>query len=343
MKENLPVILEYMELYRRELKGDSILNFYRLFGLEESISFSDLQDFIKNKRIKILFHPDLEGYLPEDLQEDFRHLSHEVISIIDDDFSNKQKKESYDQKLKECRKEKQSREAKRNFESSNFQTEQFDGSKNDQNFLEQKVILEECLRDNIDKHGFSFTMQALKEFCWEDYNMGFTRDKGVRSRMQELGEDVVVKIICMNSRKGEQENLDYDEILFDYFSDLIFRDEKLRSKLMCYVSGCTTTIAKYNQVFGRKDQCTYAISQFISKGVFSGFTNDNGIRDRLKANIDSKDGVFLTQTYLYSFREFFPEYRYDSLEIMSVSDLARSMESLLRHQMGYEELRHKEK
>ena len=64
MQERLKQINHYINNYESN-KNSTLLNYYSIFELTESNDINLIMESIKNKKLKILFHPDLLAYIKE--------------------------------------------------------------------------------------------------------------------------------------------------------------------------------------------------------------------------------------------------------------------------------------
>ncbi|MBQ8681674.1 MAG: hypothetical protein IJ509_02045 [Bacilli bacterium] len=92
-------ILHYIENYRECYKSKD-LDYYQIFELSKEMVSSDIAKAIKDNRFTVLFHPDLEKYIPKDYQTDFKILT-ELVRDMENTLCNSVNKERYDKKLTE--------------------------------------------------------------------------------------------------------------------------------------------------------------------------------------------------------------------------------------------------
>lgn len=298
MQERLKQINHYINNYESN-KDSTVLNYYSIFELSESSDINLLMENIKNKKLKILFHPDLLAYIPEQNKQSFKVLS-DAVTDMENIFSNSKSKLMYDENLKKA-----------------------NSQKNDQQMQSTKNIsdldrLNSIAITNILKHGFKFNVEAFGMIVKQGNFNGITKTKSSRTKADILGRKKIETILNFFTPKNvDAQNIDAKVI--NYYSYLLHQCPELKEKLDVYINACVETASKYNF-----DQVAYAINYVYQNysdeeeidNLYNGFTNNNSSRRKIKELVNPNDVIILSRIYLNIYKND----KYQNAEIYKMSD-----------------------
>lgn len=338
MEEKLSKILHYIGNYQKFCYKDDLLDYYQVFELSKDDSCKNLINKIKQNRLKVLFHPDLENYIPDEYRQDFMILS-DSIRDMENVFSDHSSKERYDNELKKNKKNafKQSRydESQENYYEGSKKGKSNENNQSDNNeqsfsavFVSEaeKFQFDESVKFNIKKYGFDFTFDSIKSFVFNKRSAGFTREEGVRRFIEGLGQDKIYSILKEYGDNKEFSLTNLSSIVY-YFLSLL--NGELRVKMDSFISAVTETIFKYDNVQGER-----AVLSFLCFGYLDCFTNDNNARINLAFNVKKGDGRMLVVMYLAMYRNFVEKYNFENLFNLSNADLSKEFVSFLSEQLN---------
>lgn len=323
MQEKLSQITHYIENYEKN-KTSNVLNYYEIFELIESSNISSIMESIKKKKLKILFHPDLLAYIPEEHKNSFEILS-DAVKDMENIFSSLKSKEFYDEKLKQA-----------TIKKREETTEKFNQTKDFNNTNEDLDDFNDIIATNIKKHGFKFTSEAINMILNKESFRGITNTSNCRNRAINLGKKKI-KAIISSFRNAKSINVNTD--IINYYSFLIYQNSELKEKMDAYINACTKTALKY-----RFSQVEFAINQTLKTNFndtnlndfYPGFTNDGAAREKLNDLVNPKDLVFLSRIYLNIHRV--NNYQSDDyLLYLSDTQIIREFVNLLEEQLTKEE------
>ena len=202
MQERLKQINQYINNYESN-KNSTVLNYYNIFELTDSSDINLIMESIKNKKLKILFHPDLLAYIPEQNKQSFKVLS-DAVKDMENIFSNSKNKSMYDDKLK-----------KATFKND---TQQMQSNKN----ISDLDRLNNIAVTNILKHGFKFNVEAFGMIVRHGNFNGITNTKASRTKADMLGRKKIETILNFFTPKNmDAQNIDAKVI--NYYSYLLPR------------------------------------------------------------------------------------------------------------------------
>lgn len=280
-KEKLEQVLEILKKY----ENNSFTNYYELFDLDKNMNIDELNSEIRKKRLQVLFHPDQINFIPTQ----YHSLYNEVIDVVKDTintFSNEKAKDDYDKKL--------------------------DKHIYNEDITEDltEVILADAIFFNSQKYGFENTMASLTGLVRNNNYNGFTRDNGVRSNIKNLDRNKLLSVIYNSSL--EEENLNIEQIIMNYMTDLIYKTPEYRKKVEALDIATSVTFRKYD-MNGYRGHTNTAVNSYCISGKDSHFTNDNNARVNLRKNVNYKDADFFIKCSLNNKRIDSPEFSYISI------------------------------
>lgn len=298
MEEKIKQIIHYIKNYEQNKIGN-ILNFYKIFELVETSDILALQREIKTKKLKILFHPDLLAYIPANYQKDFEILS-ESIKDMENIFSDEKLKLKYDENLK--------KEAVKRLKPKN------------ENFKKASDLerLNSIVLENIKKHGFKFTSEALEMIIGLSDFRGITNTGDSRNKAIKLGSKKIETILNFFTPKNCPKN-NLNAKIVNYYSKLIHQNYELKEIYDAYVNACETTALKYGiyQVSEAINECLDDNHEINNKNqLYSGFTNDKDARKKIIELVKPVDIIMLSRIYLYLNKKDLEQ----ESEIFSLSD-----------------------
>lgn len=294
MQERLKQINHYINNYESN-KDSTILNYYSIFELTESNDINLIMESIKNKKLKILFHPDLLAYIKEQNKESFKVLSN-AVKDMENIFSNPKNKLMYDERLKKATIEKPKK------------------IKN----ISDLDKLNDIVLTNIQKYGFKFTSEALDMIIRNETFKGITKTNDSRQKANVLGKKKIETILNFFTPKNiNGQNIEAKVI--NYFSYIMNQNPKLKEKLDTYINACFETASKYDI-----GQVSYAINHVYNNSsneenlgkIYTGFTNTNSSRQNLKELVNPKDIIILSRIYL----NIYKNNKYPNAEIYKMSN-----------------------
>lgn len=187
---------------------------------------------------------------------------------------------------------------------------------NDENKTEDlhPVYLQQAIITNAQKYGFEFAMQALKEIIEKNYFGGFTRTDNARDIVAHIGRDKIMELVSKASINDN--NVDLDQILMNYFSDIMYKNPILRQQINYVEQACVKTLYNYDLtgVFG---QTRTALNDYVQYGNASHFTNTDNARVNLINNVKQQDVPFIVKCSLNSRRHENEYFSYTNLKNMS--------------------------
>lgn len=289
-------VYKYLKKYIEQKEEHSdYIDYYELYDLDRNMSVSELKNEIKEKKLRILFHPDqvssIEGYF----KEAFKENSIEVLKMINI-LSDQNLRDRYDSELEEFKKK--TYEDKDKHQSSEYATVEYN-----------EKDLEIAMETTIYKQGFYNGYYALNMAIRDNYNY-VTRENGARERVRKLGSDSIKRILY-DKRKVIMEDQSLNCIM-DYYNDIINKTG-LSERANSFYSMCLGTALIYDTV-NDLGQLSFALGKFIDQNDSSAFFNyDNRKQDFQDSNINSYDAWILMMAKIHSKREENEDYSFANM------------------------------
>lgn len=159
--------------------------------------------------------------------------------------------------------------------------------------------LRTILLSNSEKYGFEFTREALYNFVHHNTSTGFTRDykdTNLREMIEEIGSKKVLNILTSSS-----------------VIDITTRFDLLEH-------ACIEIMQRFG-TYILSSQAYLALQLLSSQNDFSGFTNENSIRENLiQSEIDPRNVNFLIQCNLNNRRYENNLYAYQNIKRLENPD-----------------------
>lgn len=250
------------------------IDYYEMFDMDSSMSLDEIKKNLKDKKIRKLFHLDQAAYLDKEIVDVYMESIDEVTEM-NSVFANERLKKQYDEKLNSRKQSKEKpQEEKIQDEDLNWQ---------------ETIILDNAIRNTIDKYGFYQGYMALQHALKNDFSL-ITNDNNFRTALSDIGTEKVREIVF--SKRVDIMETDSNNIAMDYFSRII-EEKQYNFKRDCFSNMCMETAIKYDVKQGI-NQLGSAIDRFINENNPYGFTNNNGARDTFIRNeIKPKDAWIL--------------------------------------------------
>jgi hypothetical protein len=74
------------------------IDFYQLFEIDKDMNLMEINKDIKNKRIRVLFHPDQIGVIPDEYKATFEKICNSIPDLVNA-FSTRENRDKYDSSL----------------------------------------------------------------------------------------------------------------------------------------------------------------------------------------------------------------------------------------------------
>lgn len=265
-------ILRYVDNYKK-YGNDKFYNYYEIFELSRDDSIEKLNKSAKG--LKKMFHPDGIGYVPNEIKTCYSKIF-DIILNMENDFRDNVRKSRYDSNLDKFIKEEEILKLKDTFEGN-------------------VKLFNFAISENIVKHGFLFTFVAIKELVWNNWYNGFTKEFSVRDKIVELGKDKVIDILKTFKK---YEKAQFEEVVINYFTELVRQDERLLNKLKFYVRGMEETLRKYD-----RNYVYSAIKRLGSRKNYNDFSNNMNARTNMEQNVNYRDYLVLILIYFEYFKD----------------------------------------
>ena len=219
------------------------IDFYQLFELDKSKNIMEITKDIKNKRIRVMFHPDQLGIVPDEYKATFEKICASIPDLANA-FSSKENRSKYDSSLENI-------------------TKTEEQAKNDDNITElEKTNLQNAIVKTASKHGIRQMVRAIVEAMKNNFK-GFTSEGYSRSIVENLGSDKIREIVFESSYPDmtkQNYEMSMEQAAANYMSDLI-------NKIDFFSIQAQTVNYAINQTLNRRGegQVYYAMNKFYKK------------------------------------------------------------------------------
>ena len=221
-----------LEICNKFVDGNPI-DFYQLFELDKEMNLMELKKDIKNKRIRVMFHPDQLGIVPDEYKATFQKIC-DSIPELDNVFYSKENRSKYDQEL-EAAKEKAD-------ETIQEEPETVEITSEDKSKLEQAII------QTANKYGWEHMVKSLVEVILNNNAVRFTRDGNARDMINELGQEKIRDIVLSASYNDIDANADLsaEQIAANYITEIFRTNQVLRTSADALTEALDQTATKYS-------------------------------------------------------------------------------------------------
>ena len=237
------------------------INFYELFEINKNMSLAEINRDIKNKRIRIIFHPDQVAFIPDEYKKTFQKISDSITDLIDV-FSSEKNKEKYDSKLSKST-----------------------ARKNETKTAQEIRDFENAIIITAQKHGWKHMIEAISKAIHNDF-YGFTRNGNARNIVKSLGANKI-KSIILDSSIFELDNeyrINEEQMIANYLSDMFFNNQILEKQALALQYAIEQTFNKYGNL-----QVYKAINKYATIGDPYGITGDGNARNELRYHVRPQD------------------------------------------------------
>ena len=234
------------------------IDFYQLFQIDRNMNLMEINKDIKNKRIRVMFHPDQIGVIPDEYKATFEKICNSIPDLVNV-FSTRENRDKYDASLVKAN----------SMESDETIMDKPEVKAEDRQNFENAIIV------TASKYGWKHIVNALSKVINKGQFNGFTRDNSARDIVEQIGPDVIKEIVLESSYTDVDDyfRMNMEQVIANYISDLFKNNQIMARRVDALKNAIDQTMYKYNH-----NQVYSAMTKYAQTGNADSVTSTNNAR-----------------------------------------------------------------